>query len=201
MCPLAKGNGVWPFNDAWLRTSLEEARRQAPRNGASILDAARELGIRDAQAPPSLHGVSSARFPRLGGTMRRSDSSSPIPPCLVAFAQEYHSSTCGFARSDARYLRPRPRAVGSEQETRCRLKLNASSTMRCSTSTARSAGHREEKALQFVISKRVRGAGRISEEAREARAVHSGHSPAYRWSDPVIRLVFGLETYITGDRS
>ena len=50
MCPLAKGNGVRPFNDAWLRTSLEEARRQAPRNGASILDAARELGIRDAQA-------------------------------------------------------------------------------------------------------------------------------------------------------
>ena len=50
MCPPAKGNGVWPFNDAWLRTSLSEARRQAPRNGASILDAARELGIRDAQA-------------------------------------------------------------------------------------------------------------------------------------------------------
>ena len=51
MCPPAKVNGVWPFNDAWLRTSLEEARRQAPRNGASILDAARELGIRDAQGP------------------------------------------------------------------------------------------------------------------------------------------------------
>ena len=50
MCRPAKGNGVWPFNDAWLRTSLEEARRQAPRNGASILDSARELGIRDAQA-------------------------------------------------------------------------------------------------------------------------------------------------------
>ena len=50
MCPPAKVNGVWPFNDAWLRTSLEEARRQAPRNGASILDSARELGIRDAQA-------------------------------------------------------------------------------------------------------------------------------------------------------
>ena len=49
MCPLAKVNHGWPFNDAWLRTSLEEARRQAPRNGASILDAARELGIRDAQ--------------------------------------------------------------------------------------------------------------------------------------------------------
>ena len=27
MCPLAKVNGVWPFNDAWLRTSLSEARR------------------------------------------------------------------------------------------------------------------------------------------------------------------------------
>ena len=51
MCPPAKVNGVWPFNDAWLHTSLEEARRQAPRNGASILDAARELGIRDAQVP------------------------------------------------------------------------------------------------------------------------------------------------------
>ena len=38
MCPPAKVNGVWPFNDAWLRTSLEEARRQAPRNVASILD-------------------------------------------------------------------------------------------------------------------------------------------------------------------
>ena len=50
MCPPAKVNGVWPFNDAWLRTSLEEARRQAPRNVASSLDAARELGIRDAQA-------------------------------------------------------------------------------------------------------------------------------------------------------
>ena len=49
MCPPAKVNGVWPFNDAWLRTSLSEARRQAPRNGASILDAAREFGIRDAQ--------------------------------------------------------------------------------------------------------------------------------------------------------
>ena len=48
MCPPAKVNGVWPFNDAWLRTSLEEARRQAPRNVASILDSARELGIRDA---------------------------------------------------------------------------------------------------------------------------------------------------------
>ena len=45
MCPLAKVNGVWPFNDAWLRTSLEESRRQAPRNVASILDSARELGI------------------------------------------------------------------------------------------------------------------------------------------------------------
>ena len=51
MCPSAKVNGVWPFNDAWLRTSLEEARRQAPRNVASILDSARELGIRDAQVP------------------------------------------------------------------------------------------------------------------------------------------------------
>ena len=29
MCPLAKVNGGWPFNDAWLRTSLEEARRHA----------------------------------------------------------------------------------------------------------------------------------------------------------------------------
>ena len=48
MWPAARVNGVRPFNDAWLRTSLEEARRQAPRNGASILDAARELGIRDA---------------------------------------------------------------------------------------------------------------------------------------------------------
>ena len=36
-------------HDASLRTSLEEARRQAPRNVASILDSARELGIRDAQ--------------------------------------------------------------------------------------------------------------------------------------------------------
>ena len=51
MCPPAKVNSVWSFNDAWLRTSLSEARRQAPRNGASILDAARELGIRDAQVP------------------------------------------------------------------------------------------------------------------------------------------------------
>ena len=52
MCPSAKVNGAWPFNDAWLRTSLEEARRQAPRNVASILDSARELGIRDAQQEP-----------------------------------------------------------------------------------------------------------------------------------------------------
>ena len=50
MWPPAKVNGVWPFNDAWLRTSLEEARRQAPRNVASIPDSARKLGIRDAQA-------------------------------------------------------------------------------------------------------------------------------------------------------
>ena len=49
MWPPAKVDGVWPFNDAWLRTSLEEARRQTPRNVASILDSARELGIRDAQ--------------------------------------------------------------------------------------------------------------------------------------------------------
>ena len=49
MCPPVKVNGVWPFNDAWLRTSLEEARRQAPRNVASILDSARELRIRDGQ--------------------------------------------------------------------------------------------------------------------------------------------------------
>ena len=29
MFPSAKVNGVWPFNDAWLCTSLEEARRHA----------------------------------------------------------------------------------------------------------------------------------------------------------------------------
>ena len=46
---VGEGQRLWPFNDAWLRTSLEEARRQAPRNGASILDSARELRIRDAQ--------------------------------------------------------------------------------------------------------------------------------------------------------
>ena len=50
MWPPAKVNSVWSFNDAWLRTSWSEARRQAPRNGASSLDAARVLGIRDAQA-------------------------------------------------------------------------------------------------------------------------------------------------------
>ena len=49
MWPPAKVNSVWSFNDAWLRTSLSEARRQAPRNVVSILDSARELGIRDAQ--------------------------------------------------------------------------------------------------------------------------------------------------------
>ena len=49
MWPPAKVNSVWSFNDAWLRTSWSEARRQAPRNGASSLDAARVLGIRDAQ--------------------------------------------------------------------------------------------------------------------------------------------------------
>ena len=38
MCPSAKVNGVWPFNDAWLRTSLSWARRQAPRNVAPILE-------------------------------------------------------------------------------------------------------------------------------------------------------------------
>ena len=38
MWPPTKVDGVWPFNDAWLRTSLSEARRQAPRNVASILD-------------------------------------------------------------------------------------------------------------------------------------------------------------------
>ena len=48
MWPPAKVDGVWPFNDAWLRTSLSEARRQAPRHVASILDSARKLGIRDA---------------------------------------------------------------------------------------------------------------------------------------------------------
>ena len=35
--------------DAGPRRWRQEARRQAPRNGASILDSARELGIRDAQ--------------------------------------------------------------------------------------------------------------------------------------------------------
>ena len=49
MWPPTKVDGVWPFNDAWLRISLSEARRQAPRNVASILDSARELRIRDAQ--------------------------------------------------------------------------------------------------------------------------------------------------------
>ena len=29
MCPSAKVNGVWPFNDAWLRTSLSEAWKSA----------------------------------------------------------------------------------------------------------------------------------------------------------------------------
>ena len=41
----------WEFEThRWLRTSWSEARRQAPRNGASSLNAARVLGIRDAQA-------------------------------------------------------------------------------------------------------------------------------------------------------
>ena len=53
-------------------------------------------------ASPSLHGVSWTRFPRFAGTMRRSDSSPPIPPRFVAFARRYHPSTCGFAPSDAR---------------------------------------------------------------------------------------------------
>ena len=69
MCPLAKGNGVWPFNDAWLRTSLEEARRQAPRNGASILDSARELRIRDAQGV----GGRDVRFRMRAGRPEASD--------------------------------------------------------------------------------------------------------------------------------
>ena len=49
MFPSAKVNGVWPFNDASLRTSFGGG--QTPRNVASILDSARELGIRDAQVP------------------------------------------------------------------------------------------------------------------------------------------------------
>ena len=53
--------------------------------------------------PPSLHGVSWAQFPRIGGTMRHSDSSPPIPPRFVAFARRYHPSTCGSLRSDARW--------------------------------------------------------------------------------------------------
>ena len=73
MCPSAKGNGVWSFNDAWLRTSLEEARRQAPRNGASILDAARELRIRDAHVGPVARQVATgaARLRRCGILSRR----------------------------------------------------------------------------------------------------------------------------------
>ena len=79
MCPPAKVNGVWPFNDASLRTSLEEARRHAtlPRSWIQrenwefethrsqtappqpqkrlhrLCVAPRELGIRDAQALPA----------------------------------------------------------------------------------------------------------------------------------------------------
>ena len=48
--------------------------------------------------PPSLHGVSWAQFPRFGGTLRHADSSPPIPPRFVAFAQRYHPSTCGSLR-------------------------------------------------------------------------------------------------------
>jgi hypothetical protein len=35
----------------------------------------------------------SGRFPRFPGTMRRSDSPSPIPPRFVAFAERYHGCT------------------------------------------------------------------------------------------------------------
>ncbi len=39
-----------------------------------------------------------ARFPRFLSTMRRSDSSPPLPPRFVAFARRYHPSTCGLLR-------------------------------------------------------------------------------------------------------
>jgi len=37
----------------------------------------------------------SGRFPRFPGTMRRSDSPSPVPPRFVAFAWRYHGRTRG----------------------------------------------------------------------------------------------------------
>ena len=46
----AKVNGVWPFNDAWLRTSLEEARRQATQRCLKP-GCSERIGIRDAQDP------------------------------------------------------------------------------------------------------------------------------------------------------
>ena len=81
MCLPAKVNGVWPFNDAWLRTSLSWARRQAPRNVASILDSARELGIRDAQvrdsSPPTRRYDSAST-----GTNATMRNGPPLPPSI-----------------------------------------------------------------------------------------------------------------------
>ena len=109
MCPSAKGNGVWPFNDAWLRTSLSEARRQTPRNGASILDAARELGIRDAQGR------------RLFVLVGRQHFSGNCEPCHV---NADRCDSCGGSR-EVRATPPYPQRVFMQQRPvaplRCEL--------------------------------------------------------------------------------
>ena len=55
MWPPAKVDGVWPFNDAWLRTSLEEARRQTPRNVALLHSVYQSMTTRRRWRSSSIH--------------------------------------------------------------------------------------------------------------------------------------------------
>ena len=78
--PPTKVDGVWPFNDAWLRTSLSEARRQAPRNVASILDSARELRIRDAQGVQEPFGLAQREMVEEPQSQGGLDGEIRVPP-------------------------------------------------------------------------------------------------------------------------
>ena len=75
---VAPGAGTGRARLGWGPTSAYEARRQAPRNVVSILDSARELGIRDAQAVCSTwfvmrhgQGIDGSRRERAGTVRQR----------------------------------------------------------------------------------------------------------------------------------
>ena len=106
--------------------ALEEARRQAPRNVASILDSARELGIRDAQAAERLRDSPTLRAAELA-VKQLSDS-----PMMRAAEQLRDSPTMRAAELAAKQLTDSPMMRAAEQ-------LGDSPTMRAAELAARAA--------------------------------------------------------------